>query len=198
MLSVTWDLPTPKVSSAFAKKALGGWEVGSIFTAHDGEPFSELLGGDVVGQNSSDPFSFPNRLGGPGCKTLVKPGNVNDYVKTECFALPTAPTQAFYNQYCDPTKGTFPICGNLLCNARRNILSSPGYHNFDFSLFKNTRISERIDTQFRAEFFNAFNHPNFQGPFDTNTFDPNPGSKQALLHTIGDARDIQLALKVIW
>ena len=193
VVSVTWDLPTPKMSSAFGKKALGGWEVGSIFTAHDGEPFSEFLSGDVVGQNSSDPFSFPSRLGGAGCRTLVNPGNVNNYVKTQCFSVPTAPTQAFYNTYCNPAT-PFPTCTNLLGNARRNILASPGYHNFDFSLYKNTRISERVDTQLRAEFFNVFNHPNFQGAFDTNTIDQ-PG---ALLHTIGDARDIQLALKVIF
>jgi len=61
------------------------------------------------------------------------------------------------------------------CEAR-NILASPGYKNFDFSLYKNTRIAERVDTQFRAEFFNVLNHPNFQGPFDTNTIDQ-PGAR---------------------
>ena len=138
-----------------------------------------------MGQNSSDPFSFPNRLTGPECNTLVNPGNINNYVKTQCFSVPTAPTQAFYDTYCNPAT-LFPTCTNLLGNARRNILASPSYKNFDFSLYKNTRITERVDTQFRAEFFNSLNHPNFQGPLDTNTIDQ-PG---ALLHTIGDARDI--------
>jgi hypothetical protein len=200
VVSVTWDLPTPKLSSAIGKKLLGGWEVGSIFSAHDGEPFSEILAGDVVGQNSSDPFSFPSRLGGPGCSKLVNPGNVSNYVKTQCFSMPTAPTQLFYDTYCNPAT-PFPTCTNLLGNARRNILSSPGYHNFDFSLYKNTRISERVNTQFRAEFFNILNHPNFQGPFDTNSLDPTTpfsSQQQPLLHTIGDARDIQFALKVIF
>jgi len=191
--SVTWDLPKPKMSSVVGEKVLGGWEMGAIFTAHDGQPFSELLSGDVVGQNSSDPFSFPERLTGPGCNTLVNPGNRDNYVKTQCFSVPTAPTPAFYNTYCNPAT-PFPTCTNLLGNARRNILASPGYKNFDFSLYKNTRITERVDTQFRAEFFNVLNHPNFQGAFDTNTIDQ-PG---ALLHTIGDARDIQFALKVIF
>jgi hypothetical protein len=191
--SITWDLPKPKMSSVVGEKVLGGWEMGAIFTAHDGQPFSEILSGDVVGQNSSDPFSFPNRLTGPGCNTLVNPGNINNYVKTQCFSVPTAPTHLFYDTYCNPAT-PFPTCTNLLGNARRNILASPGYNNFDFSLYKNTRITERVDTQFRAEFFNVLNHPNFQGPFDTNTIDQ-PG---ALLHTIGDARDIQLALKIIF
>jgi len=191
--SVTWDLPKPKMSSVVGEKVLGGWEMGAIFIAHDGQPFSELLSGYVVGQNSSDPFSFSERLTGPGCNTLVNPGNGDNYVKTQCFSVPTAPTQAFYDTYCNPAT-PFPTCSNLLGNARRNILASPGYKNFDFSLYKNTRITERVDTQFRAEFFNVLNHPNFQGAFDTNTIDQ-PG---ALLHTIGDARDIQFALKVIF
>jgi hypothetical protein len=192
--SITWDLPKPKMSSVVGEKVLGGWEVGTIFTAHDGQPFSEILSGDVLGQNSSDPFSFPNRLSGPGCNTLVNPGNINNYVKTQCFSVPTAPKQAFYDKYCNPFTAAFPTCTNLLGNARRNILAGPGYKNFDFSLYKNTQITERVATQFRAEFFNILNHPNFQAPIDTNTIDQ-PG---ALLHTIGDARDIQLALKIIF
>jgi hypothetical protein len=191
--SITWELPQPKMSSIVGEKVLGGWEMGAIYTAHDGQPFSEILSGDVLGQNSSDPFSFPNRLTGPGCNTLVNPGNLNNYVKTQCFSVPTAPTQAFYDQHCNPLT-PFPTCTNLLGNARRNILAGPGYNNFDFSLHKNTRITERVDTQLRAEFFNILNHPNFQAPLDTNTIDQ-PG---ALLHTIGDARDIQFALKVIF
>jgi len=62
------------------------------------------------------------------------------------------------------------------------------------ALREHTNYRARVDTQFCAEFFNVLNHPNFQGPFDTNTIDQ-PG---ALLHTIGDARDIQFALKVIF
>ncbi len=121
--SVTWDLPKPKMSSVVGEKVLGGWEMGAIFIAHDGQPFSELLSGDVVGQNSSDPFSFSELLTGPGCNTLVNPGNGDNYVKTQCFSVPTAPTHAFYNTYCNPAT-PFPTCANLLGNARRAI-SSP-------------------------------------------------------------------------
>jgi hypothetical protein len=102
--------------------------------------------------------------------------------------LPTAPTQAFYGTYCNPAT-PFPTCTNPFGNARRNILSSPGYHNFDFSLYQNTRVSERVNTQFRAEFFSILNHPNFQGAFDTNTIDQAWGSaayeRRRARHSVG-------------
>ena len=48
--------------------------------------------------------------------------------------------------------------------AGRNIVSGPGYRDFDFSLLKNTKIGERMNAQFRAELFNIFNHPSFALP----------------------------------
>ena len=49
-------------------------------------------------------------------------------------------------------------------NAGRNIVTGPGFHNFDFSVLKNTHIGEHVNAQFRAEFFNITNHPNFALP----------------------------------
>jgi hypothetical protein len=49
-------------------------------------------------------------------------------------------------------------------NAGRNIVSGPGFHNFDFSVMKNTRIHQNVNLQFRAELFNITNHPNFALP----------------------------------
>jgi len=49
-------------------------------------------------------------------------------------------------------------------NAGRNIVVGPGFHNFDFSVVKNTKIGETVNLQFRSEFFNIFNHPNFALP----------------------------------
>jgi hypothetical protein len=47
----------------------------------------------------------------------------------------------------------------------RNIFRDTGFHNVDFSLAKNWKFGERLSAQFRAEFFNIFNHPNFANPF---------------------------------
>src|SRR5262249_43902660 len=49
-------------------------------------------------------------------------------------------------------------------NSGRNVVRGPNFRNFDFSVLKNTRIGERFTTQFRAEFFNLTNHPNFALP----------------------------------
>ena len=103
----TWEVPSPKALSAPAQWALGGWELGLIFTASDGVPFSATWGTGSDPQNtlSSDDWAFPNRLGGAGCKTLTNPGNPNQYVKANppCFQVPTAPNLPWWNANCDPT-----------------------------------------------------------------------------------------------
>jgi len=217
----TWELPTPKSFAAPAQWALGGWELGLIFSATDGVPFSATwgTGSDPQYTLSSDDWAFPNRLGGSGCKTLTHPGNPNHYVKTECFAVPVAPDTAFWTANCDqfppnaqpssgpPLAAPFPQCFNLRGNAGRNILIGPGVTSLDFSMFKNNyirRISERFNVQFRAEIFNILNHPNFAPPatptntdiFDgTGTLNPAAG---LLTRTTTTAREIQFALKVIF
>jgi hypothetical protein len=81
----------------------------------------------------------------------------------------------------------------------------PGLVTWDFSVFKNNyikRFSEVFNVQFRAEFFNILNHPNFGTPVDNSTFfdqNGNPvGGAGALDTTSTTARQIQFALKVIW
>ena len=106
----TWELPTPKSLSAPAQWALGGWQLGLIFTVSDGVPFSATwgTGSDPANTLSSDDWAFPSRLNNPGCKTGVNPGNPNQYVKMTpqgtplCFQVPTAPDLAFWNANCDP------------------------------------------------------------------------------------------------
>jgi len=98
-------------------------------------------------------------------------------------------------------------CFNLRGNAGRNILIGPGVASLDFSLFKNNyikSISENFNIQFRAEFFNIINHPNFAPPpsaTNTDVFDGtgSPNSALGLLtKTTTTAREIQFAIKVIF
>jgi hypothetical protein len=213
----TWELPTPKSFSAPAQWALGGWELGVIFTANDGVPFSATwgTGSDPQYTLSSDDWAFPNRLTGSGCNTLTNPGNPNNYIKTQCFAVPTAPSQAFWNANCDPAPPSLgaPLapgdlrCFNLRGNAGRNILIGPGVTSLDFSVFKNNyikRISEKFNIQFRAEMFNILNHPNFappSNPTNTDIFDGTGTLNQVaglLNRTTTTAREIQFAVKVIF
>jgi hypothetical protein len=162
VLAGTWQLPLMHSSSAPLGRIANGWEVSVLFKANTGSPFTVTFGtdGDPLGLNSSDPWDYPQRLTGPGCDSLVNPGNPNQYIKTQCFSLPIAPSQTFYTTYCDPAFA-FPTCINLRGNAGRNILNGPGLANLDFSLIKNNRInhiSETFNVQFRAEFFNLTNH----------------------------------------
>ena len=204
VISGTWQIPVFKSLSGPTAWVANGWELGGIYKANDGAPFTATFGsnGDPQGLNSSQPWDFPNRLTGPGCESLVNPGNPNNYIKTECFAVPTAPcppgtsatTCPFYNGStsngigCDPTPPIgpngapqavpFPQCFNLRGNAGRNILIGPGTSSLDISVFKNNRIpriSENFNAQFRAEFFNVLNRANFAQPItpdNTDIFDP--------------------------
>lgn len=213
----TWELPTPKSLSAPAQWALGGWQLGLIFTASDGVPFSATwgTGSDPAGTLSSDDWAFPNRLGGPGCNKLTRPGNPNNYVKTECFQVPQAPNSQFWSANCDPAPPSLggPVapgdlsCFNLRGNAGRNILIGPGVTSLDFSLFKNNyikRVSEKFNIQFRAEIFNILNHPNFAPPVtpdNSDIFDgtgASTGVAGLLTKTTTTAREIQFAVKVIF
>jgi hypothetical protein len=222
VVSGTWELGTPKSRAAPAQWALGGWELGLIFTASDGVPFTPTFGtgSDPQFSLSSDDWAFPNRLGGSGCNSLTNTRNPINYIKTNCFGVPTWPgDMTSWAANCDqfppnaqPTSGPpfaapFPQCFNLRGNAGRNIMIGPGVTSLDFSLFKNNyikRISERFNIQFRAEIFNILNHPNFAPPtqgvntdiFDgTGTLNPTAG---LLTKTTTTAREIQFAVKVIF
>ena len=199
---------------------MSGWELGAIYKANDGVPFTATWGtdGDPQGLNSSDPWAFPDRLTTPGCATLTNPGNPNKYIKTECFSVPKAPSLDYFNAApplgCDqafgssvPTDSNYLWCFNKRGSAGRNILIGPGLSNLDFSVFKNNpvkRISESFNVQFRAEFFNILNHANFAVPVmpdHTDIFDSN--GKQLptaglLTATTTTAREIQFAIKLVW
>jgi hypothetical protein len=196
VLNGTWDVPTAKSFSGPARWIGDGWELGLILTVSDGVPFTPTwgTGSDPAGTLSSDDFAFPHRLNGPGCKSLTSPGNANNYIKTQCLPVPTAPDLAFWNANCDPAPpslgyGFDPLnpanpvpanngnpppawlpalaCFNVRGNAGRNSLIGPGITNLDFSVFKNNhikRISENFNIQFRMEMFNILNHPNFAPP----------------------------------
>jgi hypothetical protein len=203
VVNYLWDAPTPKNWGAIGSQVLGGWEVGGIITAETGVPITPLISGDPLGLNSTNPFAFPNRLTGPGCANPVNPGNPNNYIKLNCFAVPMA-TPDIAAQ-CTPFSAVPGSCANLMGNAGRNTVVGPGLATFDFSLFKNNyikRISENFNAQFRAEFFNILNRPNFETPFhNEKLFDSNGvpiGGAGAVDSTSTTAREIQFALKLIW
>jgi len=177
-----WDIPTPGSFGATEKALLGGWEAGGILTLSSGTPFTVLLSGDDLGQNNTDPYSYPDKLTTAGCANPINPQNASNYVKISCFAVPNPITQ--------------------LGNAGRNSVIGPGVVDLDFSLFKNFPIHEALKGQFRAEFFNIINHPNFQSPNDNRVILNPDGSIPAnagavtLMNTT--SRQIQFAMKFTW
>ncbi len=211
VLNGTWEVPSAKSWSGPAHWVSDGWQLGLIFTVSDGVPFTPTWGtGDdpALSQNNDD-WAFPNRLGGPGCASLTNPGNPNNYIKTQCFAVPTAPDSTFWAaNNCQGGDGITNLqCFNLRGNAGRNILIGPGITSMDFSVFKNNhikRVSETFNVQFRAEIFNILNHPNFAPPTtpdNTDIFDSSgapTGVAGLLSRTTTTAREIQFAIKVIF
>lgn len=204
-----WDVPGPK--SGLASYVAGGWQLGTIVTATSGSPFTVTLGGGDdplnTGYNGDFSMDYPDLM--PGCNPIH--GGLN-YLNTQCFALPQA-TPAIASQ-CAPFVGSgsssnpqFPgSCSNLVGNAGRNRFYGPGLKTVDFSVFKNFQFSEGLKLQFRAEFFNVLNHPNFAAPnflSDSNNsvFDGNGNAISnagVLASTSTSSRQIQLGLKLVW
>jgi hypothetical protein len=144
-------------------------------TLQTGQPFSVLTGKGLSGTGLGN--DRPNLVGDP---------NTGHHTVQQWFN-----TAAFI----DNLPLTFGTAG-------RNITTGPGYRNFDFSVLKNTKIGERMNAQFRAEFFNIFNHPSFALPanilaapnFGTLFTTPDAAQNNVGLGS-GGPRLIQLAVK---
>ncbi len=167
---------------------LGGWSTNWILTLQNGQP------GTVPCAIST--------TSGFGCYALVVPGpdinggphNVDQWLNPAAFASPPVATTVGQSDYS-------PLGG------APSQFYGPGYHRLDFSLFKNFRITERAHLEFRSEFFNLTNTPNFSPPgFGGNGVSGAPGALDYTSSTFGqinstrdgqnDQREIQFALKL--
>ena len=159
-------------ASGVLNQIVGGWQVGGITSVSRGNWFTIL---DDNGVANSDGQQRPDLIGNPRGQHCEP----NTFFNTCAFA--------------DPPSGSFG-------DVSRNSVQGPGYQIWDFSVFKNFPITERTKLEFRAEFFNVFNHPNLQfaksGPqnsINTTTF----GTPQfGFLTGARDPRQVQLALKL--
>jgi hypothetical protein len=206
-INYLWNIAVPQSLSGPAAWAVRGWQLGGVFQVRSGLPFTPVIGGDPLGLKNTHSAAFPDRLGGSGCQSLVNPGSVQNYIKTQCFALPMAtPAIAAQCVPFQPGGAGNPVlagtCSNLLGDGGRNEIYGPGIVNFDFSLVKDNKIKENLNLQFRAELFNAFNHSNFTAPLDNNTLFNQDGSQVGGAGTIDSTstsnREIQFALKLIF
>src|SRR5215469_2442099 len=133
------------------RKWLGsGWSVSGVLSVADGQPYNVnyLFEGDFNG--SGEFFGRPDLVGNPFAGTRT-PGQI---LNLSAFRVPCS---------FDPV--TMGCTGNQhFGNLGRNAFVGPNYRNFDFSLAKDTRLSEKLTLQLRANFYNLFNHPNFANP----------------------------------
>jgi len=224
--NLIWNIPVPTLQNAFANGLVNGWQLGGILTAETGAPFSVTVGGgnDPLGTGFNGDFSMDLADVLPGCNPTGGKG-VN-YINTNCFTPPTAPASlalaSAANPYgCAPNSflkypGSAPkapagrqFCSNVVGNSGRNHFYGPRLTTLDMSIFKNTKIpaiSDSMNVQFRAEFFNILNHTNFLSPGFLNTGGQNnsvydaDGSAlpTALNQTSTSSRQIQLGVKLIF
>ena len=211
VVNFIWNVPGPK--SGLMSYIAGGWQTGAILTASTGIPTTPFIGGDPLGLINQDAVVYPDYVRGcdPVNHKWKSEGAKGSYFNAACYTVPIAPASIA----SDPTKcapytaaGTpANSCMQLFGNAGRNSVVGPSSFDLDFSLFKNYavhRISESFNVQFRAEFFNVLNHPNFLLPNfnegNNQIFSPTGAPINAVIDSTGtyDPRQIQFGLKVIW
>jgi len=152
--------------NGFENAVLGGWQANLIFTANNGTPFD-------VFYNGGSPTVRPDLVGNP-------------------FAGITTPYQYFNPAAFAPVPKNNAGVQLRGGTTPRNYLVGPHVNNTDLSAFKNFRFGERYNLQFRAEFYNLTNTPQFINP-NNNLTDSNFGKLQST--RIGSERQIQFALK---
>ncbi|MGA9508440.1 MAG: TonB-dependent receptor [Candidatus Sulfotelmatobacter sp.] len=193
VISYVLDLPFGR-GRAFASNmnglangAVSGWGVDGITTFQRGFPlkisYSATTPLEAAGLGVAN--VRPDVIS--GCDEKAGGGHITNWFNTTCFAAP--PDWGFGNE------------------ARvDSVLRGPGINNFDFAIFKRTKVSERLGIEFRTEFFNIFNHPYFNVPstgFNGTPTGPNSNGFGTITSTVQNGvaspeRLIQFALKVVF
>jgi hypothetical protein len=192
----TYQLPGPKDVHSLKGQVLGGWMLAGVVTVqsghlltptyyHFGANKAGMIHPSVFGTNVND---RPSLSGTCGLGSYVNSGSIesniggtNTYIKTSCFTDPAVFSAD------DPN-------GYGFGNAGVGILRGPGQQNWDLSLIKRFPVSwpkEGSNLEFRSEFFNAFNHPQFGDPDLEFTSD----SFGHITSTVVNPRVLQFALK---
>lgn len=172
-LSVTYDIPGVDGYAQMLK----GWQLNSIVSLYGAQPFGVMdAGTDVSGTGElNDRWNFYGNTGDFKSTPVgipYFPGSSNGACAAKALALDGGnpagladDALALFGCYANgnsimipPALGTFGTMG-------RNIFRDTGFRNWDFSVAKTWKFGERFNAQFRAEFFNVLNHPNFANPF---------------------------------
>jgi hypothetical protein len=180
VFSETWTLPNP--TGGLQRALLGGWELAAVVTLQSGSALtiSDTNANNVFGI-SEDRAELTGKCAKSQFMTAGPLGSkLDNYFNTSCFTIP-------------PVIGADGI-GTAFGNSGTGIVDGPGQANLDLSFSKTIAIKwpiERSTLQFRSEFFNAFNHPQFANP-DSNFASPTFG---VISSTAVNPRVVQLALR---
>jgi hypothetical protein len=156
---LTWNfiyqLPNRKGSFQYLTN---GWGLNGILTVQTGQPFHMILGADDY-DGSGTYFSKPD---------VVAPIKYNysdpsQFLLLSSFAVPCTPVSAGFAGSGTAATNCLPGTRHF-GNEGRNSLVGPPFRQLDFSIFKNTNITERVKLELRFEFYNLLNHPNFANP----------------------------------
>jgi outer membrane receptor protein involved in Fe transport len=176
VFSPYWQLPIPK-HDGFTGKVVNGWAVSAIITYQTGFPIRIQTQDDLELMSSFD-FQDPNTPQVTGKVNFVNPRAVSN------------PSHFWF----DTSNITDPLVPGTFGNLPNTLCCGPALSNTDISIEKRTSINERWSTEFRAEFYNAWNHTQFRNP------DGNFSSAQfgQITQTREDPRVIQFGLKVFF
>jgi Carboxypeptidase regulatory-like domain len=155
-------------NSAVTRYLLSGWQVNGISVIQTGYPFTVTVTGSPTNTGATDRANIV-----PGVSLYPANQSINQWFNPAAFSIPTA-----YNWG----------------NSGRNILRGPATVNFDFTMAKRIAIRESKELNFRAEFFNIFNHPQFTLPAST----VGSAGLGTITATARPARQIQLVLRLLF
>jgi hypothetical protein len=189
VLSYVYDLPFGKVHNRAARTVAEGWQFTGILTLQTGPPFTVFSGRDE--SNTGGGADRPNLIG----DWRISNRTPDRWFNT-CTLLPNG-TQ----RNCLPGDQPAWLINaiNTFGNAGRNILRGDGLKNFDLGLYRAFRITEKVSFQFRSEFFNLPNHPNFGLPNQSAASSSFASvSRAAFQSQTGAQRQIQFAGKIVF
>jgi hypothetical protein len=170
-ISTRYELPF-KSSNRF----VAGWQINAIATLLSGFPFTPVIGSNRSGDGDTRNPDRPSL--NPAFTGPIVLGQPNQWYNPNAFILPAL--------------GTY---GNL----GRGVFTGPGLADLDLSILKTTRVTEKTSLQFRAEFFNIMNHPNFGTPNATVFSSGAINASAGLITTLATTpRQIQFGLKAIF
>jgi hypothetical protein len=177
---LTWNFiyQLPDAKDSRWKLLRNGWGLNGILTVQSGQPFHMILEVDDFDGSGTD-FPTPDVVG----PVKYNYGDPTRFLDLTSFAVPCtySGTDGFADS-CVPGTRHF---GNM----RRNSLVGPAFRQLDFSIFKNTNITERLKMELRFEAYNLFNHPNFANPIWPN-FLSDPTVSNTCGNTAGCANSI--------